>query len=73
MTVGLSREELLDKFMEARTIMCQPDAMTGQNLSLNAYQSEELNEAVKLLEVGLMAMLVVINENNKAIAENLKG
>ena len=72
-TVGLSREELNDKFGEARLAMFEPEAMRRLSLFPKLYQSEELNEAIKLIEAGFMAILEVINENNKAITKDLKG
>ncbi len=71
-TVGLSPEELINKFNEVRQVMKEPEAMRTLSLFPKLYQSEELNEAVNLIETGLMAILVIINENNEAIAKSLK-
>ena len=71
-TVGLSREELIDKFGEARLAMFEPEAMRKLSLFPKLFQSEELNEAIKLIEAGLMAILVVITENNEVIAKDLR-
>ena len=70
-TVGLSREELIDKFGEARLAMFEPEAIRRLSLFPKLYQSEELNEAIKLIEAGLQAILIVIYENNEAIAKSL--
>jgi hypothetical protein len=70
--VGLSREQLIQKFEEARIVLTQPEALKGLGAFPKLYKSEELNEAIKLIEAGLMATLIVINQNNEAIAEYLR-
>lgn len=71
-TVGLSREEIFNMFVEARSVIAGPEAMNKLSNFPLMFESEELNEAMKLLESGLIALLEVIDQNNEAIAKNFK-
>lgn len=71
-TVGLSREEIFNMFVEARSVIAGPEAMSKLSNFPLMFESEELNEAMKLLESGLIALLEVIDQNNEAIAKNFK-
>jgi len=71
-TVGLSREDLFSIFGEARAELCGPEIDSELANSHQIFESEELNEAMRLIQLNIAALIEVIDENNQAIANDLK-